>query len=132
MRFSVVFLILAALPAHSDSCWTYDGSVVRLMADGPERTFVYVAPHAGLRAIGVEAGTVVFTGTTNDGWYAGNIRVPSTACPAQVPEFAVEGPASEDKTQITMRGQRQVYEGCETTEETVEDVHVFHYAYFCE
>ena len=105
---------------------------MRLIADGPERTFVYEAPHAGLRAIGVEAGAVVFTGTTNDGWYAGNIRVPSHACPAQVQEFALEGPVSADMTQISMRGQRRVYAGCEAAEETVEDVRVFHYAYFCE
>ncbi|MBL6431718.1 MAG: hypothetical protein HPM95_13425 [Alphaproteobacteria bacterium] len=33
-----------ATPANADSCWTHNGSLMRLKADGNRRWFLYEAP----------------------------------------------------------------------------------------
>jgi hypothetical protein len=42
--------------------WNHNGSVMRLIASGAERKFVYEVPREGLSAIGVTKGTLLFKG----------------------------------------------------------------------
>ncbi len=123
---------LAAVPAaRADSCWTHNGSLMRLQASGPWRWFSYEVPRPVLRQAGVTAGTLLFEGRKTGNWYEGTARVFSRHCPGTPLVYAVEGPVRADQLHVTLRGSRQVYEGCRPTGRWVSDVLVFEYSHRC-
>ncbi|WP_238120874.1 MULTISPECIES: hypothetical protein [unclassified Xanthobacter] len=127
----VAALLLSGAPALADSCWMHNGSLVRLVAAGDARSFVYEVPRPGLREIGVKRGTLLFKGKRHGRTYSGIARMFSTECPGAVTEYAVEGPVSGDQTRIVLSGWREVYRACVPTDQPVEDRLVFTYARRC-
>jgi hypothetical protein len=78
--------------ASADSCWTHNGSLMRLEAAGNNRTFTYEVPSPGIWSAGIEAGTELFTGDTNGLFYTGTARV---FTPRGEREYPVSGPELE-------------------------------------
>jgi hypothetical protein len=71
--------------------WDHNGSLVSLRAEGNTRTFVYDEPRAGIAAVGVRPGTILFKGEVVDGRYFGTAHIFTPACGAF--PYAVEGMA---------------------------------------
>jgi hypothetical protein len=95
--------ILATIgTASADSCWTHNGSLMRLEASGNSRTFAYEEPRPGIWARGVASGTELFTGTTTGRFYVGTARV---FTPYGEREYQVSGPVSPSQTQVILYGQ---------------------------
>jgi hypothetical protein len=96
----------AALPPPTQlsnsglSQWEHNGSVVYLTADGAKRRFYYDAPRAGLDAIGVKRGTLLFEGRKDGDRYSGTAYLFSQKCGLQA--YAVSGPVASDQSQITI------------------------------
>jgi hypothetical protein len=68
--------ILATIGAASaDSCWTHNGSLMRLRAYADSRSIVYEVPRHGLSAIGIRRGTELFNGTSDGESYSGTAVV---------------------------------------------------------
>lgn len=119
-------------PARAgDSCWNHNGSIVRLEANGDLRRFVYEDPRPSLRAAGVEAGTMLFEGSTKGSRYYGKARVFSASCPGEPLDYFVSGPVNAARTQVTLSGKREVYVGCRPTGRFKVDRLVFTYQYQC-
>lgn len=133
LRIAVAAAALASFvaPALADSCWTHNGSVVRLKASGENRRFLYEKPKSSLVAAGVKKGTLLFNGVKDGNWYSGTARVFSKACPGEPLEYAVEGPVNGQQTKVTMTGEREVYEDCEATGRYTTDTLVFRYSHQC-
>jgi hypothetical protein len=121
----------AGLPAAADSCWMHNGSLMRLQADGAARWFSYETPRAGIAAVGVRRGTLLFNGRNDGGWYSGLARVFSSACPGEPLEYYVEGPVSDGQRRVTLRGTREVHRNCQPTGDIASDVLVFTYSHQC-
>ncbi|WP_029059054.1 hypothetical protein [Stappia stellulata] len=122
---------LTATPASADSCWTHNGSLMRLKAAGSRRRFFYEAPRPVLRDAGVTAGTMLFEGTKRGNRYKGTARVFSRSCPGQPQVYAVEGPVRADQLQVTLSGRRNVNRQCHPTDRVITDTLVFTYAHRC-
>ena len=82
--------------------WNHNGSTMRLVADGPSRTFLYQTPRAGLETVGVQSGTVLFSGQKNGDSYSGTAYVFSRNCGATA--FAVSGPVAADQRSLSLYG----------------------------
>lgn len=125
--------IAAAAPdlAAADSCWTHNGSLMRLEARGDARLFSYERPRAVLRDSGVTPGILLFNGRRNGNTYEGIARVYSKHCPGQPQEYRVSGPVSRDQTRVTLYGQREIHDRCQPTGRTADDVLVFDYSHQC-
>jgi len=130
LLFALLGMLIAA-PAAADSCWTHNGSLLRLTADGTARVFAYERPRAGLLGAGVRAGTLLFEGRNLGGWYSGTARTFSSDCPGQPHVFAVEGPVGNGQRRVTLRGVRELHERCEPVGRQREDVLVFDYSHQC-
>ncbi len=117
--------------AWADSCWTHNGSVVRLKASGNDRWFYYEKPKASLVAAGVRKGTLLFNGVKSGNWYSGTARVFSRYCPGSPLEYAVEGPVNAKQTRVTVSGSREVHEECQPTGRRTTDTLVFNYSHQC-
>lgn len=115
----------------ADTCWTHNGSLMRLVSDGTARRFVYERPRPGLEAIGVRRGTVLFRGERRGGTYTGLARQFSTECPGEATDYVAEGPVSAGERRIVLTGRRELYRRCRPTDRFVEDVLVFTYARRC-
>jgi hypothetical protein len=87
--------------ASADSCWTHNGSLMRLEAAGNNRTFTYEVPSPGIWSAGIEAGTELFTGDTNGLFYTGTARV---FTPRGEREYPVSGPVSRNQRQVVLHG----------------------------
>lgn len=124
-------MIGAARPAQADSCWMHNNSLMRLVASGTERRFVYESPRQGLRAAGVQRGTLLFEGHNRQGWYSGYARVFSRHCPNAPLAYWVEGPVTDGQLRVTMRGTREVHQRCRPTGRFVTDTLVFTYSHRC-
>jgi hypothetical protein len=122
---------LTATPASADSCWTHNGSLMRLKADGNRRWFLYEAPRPVLRNAGVVNGTLLFEGVKRGNWYQGTARVFSRHCPGQPQVYAVEGPVRADQLQVTLSGQRNVNRQCHPSDRVTTDTLVFTYSHRC-
>lgn len=118
-------------PAAADSCWTHNGSLMRLGANGEKRAFVYEVPRRGLAALGVKPGDTLFWGATDGRTYRGEARVFSTDCPGEKTIYAVSGPVSRNGTRVTLTGERRLYRACAPTNDFVTDRLVFDYARQC-
>ena len=102
----------AALKA-AELLWDHNGSMVRLIANGAARQFVYVTPRQGLSPVGVSAGTLLFKGTKNGNSYSGTAFVFSHCGPAP---YQVSGPVSDDQRQVTLYGQAPIQDAnCQIT-----------------
>lgn len=127
-------LVLAAggaAPARADSCWTHNGSLMRLKARGNERWFVYEVPRQGMRDVGVRRGTLLFNGRKQGEWYSGLARVFSAACPGAPLEYYVEGPVLQNPLRVVLYGTREVHSGCAPTGQIASDELVFVYSHGC-
>ena len=123
-------LMLGAGQGQADSCWDHNGSVMRLTASGSQRSFVYDQPRAGLREVGVQPGTWLFSGHKQGDWYRGSARVFSgTGC--EPLDYPVEGPVLHNPLRVEMTGRREVYSSCVPTGQWRTDVLVFTYLYDC-
>lgn len=125
--------ILAATPglAIADSCWTHNGSLMRLKADGNRRWFVYEQPRETLRRAGVTRGTLLFDGVKQGNWYTGTSRVFSRFCPGNALHYATEGPVRADQLQVTLSGTREIQKRCQPTGRYTTDTLVFTYSHRC-
>lgn len=88
------------------SFWSHNGSQVRLVADGSNRTFIYEVPRAGLAEAGIAKGTVLFKGRKTRNSYIGNAFVSSKNCGAR--SYEVTGPVSDDQRQATLVGRAPI------------------------
>jgi len=121
----------SATSGLADSCWVHNGPLMRLKASGSERFFYDEEPRQGLRAAGVQRGTLLFNGTSNAGRYAGWTRLFSSACPGEPRGHHVEGPVAANRTTVRMTGTREVSELCQPTGRIVTDELVFTNSHQC-
>ena len=136
-----LFLVRAALAAGvsasapaaavADSCWTHNGSLMRLIAQGASRRLVYEQPRAGIEAAGGRPGVVLFEGARTGDRYEGTARIFNEAsCPGSPPlVYRVSGFAGD--REIVLTGARNVFENCEPTGATRTDRLVFTYSHQC-
>jgi len=117
--------------ASADSCWTHNGSLMRLQAQGNQRWLSYETPRPQLQPAGVARGTLLFNGVKQGNWYRGTARVFSKFCPGTPLEYAVEGPVRQDQLQVTVRGTREIYNHCRPTGRYTTDTLVFTYSHQC-
>lgn len=76
-------LTLASLPTGSGSpksLWEHNGSILRLVAQGTARSFIYERPREKLRDEGVGLDTTLFKGTAQDDTYSGTAYVFRANC----------------------------------------------------
>lgn len=137
LGFAVLCLMTVAQPtvfvsmAAADSCWTHNGSIMRLQARGNQRWLYYENPRQVLRNAGVGPGTLLFYGVKNGNWYSGTARVFSRFCAGNPLEYYVEGPVRGDQLQVTVSGTREVHQQCAPTGRMVSDTLVFTYSHDC-
>lgn len=125
-RMALMCLVAFASIARADSLWDHNGSIVRLVADGSHRTFLYEVPREGLQRAGVSKGTILFEGVRDGQRYKGTARRFSRNC-AEPLQYSVSG-AVETETRIVLRGQREVFDSaCHATGEVRNDTLVFTY-----
>ncbi|WP_155904964.1 hypothetical protein [Methylopila sp. M107] len=117
--------------ALADSCWSHNGSLMRLVAQGPSRKLVYETPRPGIEAAGGRRGVVLFEGTRTGDQYEGTAHIfNETSCPGAPPlAYRVSGFAGDQ--QIVLSGTRNVFENCEPTGATKLDRLVFTYSHQC-
>jgi hypothetical protein len=120
-----------AAPALADSCWTHNGSLMRLQAQGNQRWLSYERPRSVLANAGVRSGTLLFNGVKNGNWYSGTARVFSKYCPGSPLEYFVEGPVRGDQLQVTVTGTREIHDRCRPTGRYTTDTLVFTYSHQC-
>jgi hypothetical protein len=84
--------------------WAHNGSLMELEADGAARAFRYFEPREGLQRVGIETGTVLFTGQKHDNSYSGTAYTFTSRC-GKFP-FRVSGPVSSDSLTVKMSGQK--------------------------
>lgn len=84
------------------SRWNHNGSLMKLIADGARRQFVYDAPRDGMLAQGVAPGTLLFEGTRSGSAYNGTAYIFSKNCGAR--PYAVSGTVAADDRSISMVG----------------------------
>mgnify|MGYP001194461687 CR=1 FL=1 len=85
--------------------WSHNNSVMRLDADGARRSFYYMNPRPGLRALGVSGGTLLFEGARDGYTYRGTARYFTRTCGVQ--QFPVSGTVSADESRIELTGVSQ-------------------------
>jgi hypothetical protein len=117
--------------ASADSCWNHNGSIMRLKANGSNRSFIYERPKSTLSNAGVRSGTLLFNGQKQGNTYSGTARRFSRFCPGTPLEYSVQGPVRSDQLQVTVFGNYEVYDRCQPTGQFREDRLVFTYAYDC-
>jgi hypothetical protein len=90
-----------SLTTATEPLWNHNGSVMRLIANGAERQFLYEMPRDGLSSVGITKGTLLFKGTKSGNAYSGTAYVFSK-CGAS--SYQVSGPVSDDQRQVTLFG----------------------------
>lgn len=124
-------LVLLSSTAFADSFWNHNGSVMRLVDNNNERTFIYEKPSQKMRNTGVQKGTVLFDGHKNGDMYFGTSNVFSKNCfhdmTYKVSGHVYSGP------KVVLTGKREQYDTsnnkCEPTGRIVTDKLVFTYMY---
>lgn len=91
----------AAAPAAS--FWRYNGSDLKLVAKGDQRTLVYETPRAELASLATK-GTLFFEGRKDGDRYIGKATVFAPGCSPQA--YDVEGPVEDGGKRIVLRGSR--------------------------
>lgn len=127
---SVVLLSITSI-ASADSFWDHNGSLMRLVANGNERAFIYEVPSQRMLNTGVRRGMVLFDGYMSGNKYFGTSRVFSKNCDYNLaykvngnvysgPKVVLTGSHSEYKTNNNK---------CEPTGRLITDKLVFKYLY---
>lgn len=129
--FSGLVLWVSAGVAAADSCWTHNGSMMRLQAQGENRWLSYQSPRQGMWNAEVQRGTLLFNGRKHGDWYSGLSRVFSGACPGSPLEYYVEGPVLQNPLRIVLRGTREMANNCRGTGRMTSDELVFVYSHRC-
>jgi hypothetical protein len=110
-------------PVASSNIWSHNGSVLRLIAKGERRTFVYENPRTGMRAAGAKRGAVVFEGTRDGDTYSGTAYIFKKGCDPQ--GYPVTGEVSSGERRITLYGQKPKIAANCRIERYVDDTLVF-------
>ncbi|MGI9425513.1 MAG: hypothetical protein ACR2PA_20145 [Hyphomicrobiaceae bacterium] len=82
--------------------WLHNRSVMRLVADGPRRSFVYDKPRQGLLDRGVQSGDVLFEGRRRGKTYSGTAYIFTRSC-GRV-GYAVPGSVQNSDRRVVMVG----------------------------
>lgn len=100
----------AEMPSDG-ALWSHNGSIVRLVAAGANRTFVYENPRPGMRKAGAKPGDVVFEGERDGQSYSGTAYIYSKSCGKR--GYAVSGRVSADDRGVVLEGEApQLDDGC--------------------
>ena len=131
-KYLLVLLVpILSQAAFADSFWNHNGSIMRLVAHGNERAFVYEVPSKKVYAAGARKGSILFDGYKNGNKYFGTSRVFSKNCYYNL-AYKVSGNVYEG-TKVVLQGSRVEYDTrngkCEPTGRTVSDKLVFTYMY---
>lgn len=121
-------ILTAVSTTFADSCWTHNGSLMRLDAQGNNRAFMYEAPRPEIWARGAAPGTVLFIGGTDGHVYYGTARFFARCvtlaihCAIETREYNVAGPVSSNQKQVILYGR---------TGDPSLDTLVFNYSHQC-
>src|SRR5665648_5156 len=97
-------------PAHANTSWDHNGSLVVLEENGTKRKLVYAEPRNTLDTAGVKKGTVLFDGEEKaDGRLAGYAKLFRAGCDPV--DYFVEGSLDKSKSEILLQGQAPIYSG---------------------
>ena len=97
-------------PAHANTSWDHNGSVMVLEENGTKRKLVYAEPRGTLDTAGVRKGTVLFDGEEKaDGRLAGYAKLFRVGCDPV--DYFVEGSFDKSKGEILLQGQAPIYSG---------------------
>ena len=89
------------------SRWLFNGSVVRLYADGNRRRILYDLPKDGLARRGIVQGSVMFEGRRNGSVYEGQAYSYPLGCKPAA--YLVEGRVSRDERSVVLEGFAPTY-----------------------
>ena len=104
------------------SYWNHNGSIVGLIPEGRNRTFIYVKPRSGLQGL-VEPGMVLFTGTSNNSSYYGVARRFRKGLPPI--KYNVSGPINKGGSQVVLTGEVTTRNADGSPNKTILDTLVF-------
>ena len=94
--------------------WNHNGSVMRLVAEGPVRRMYYETPRAFIIASGGRAGSILFEGRRQREAYTGVAYTIRSKC-GRIP-FSVSGTVSPDQRQIVLTGSNPILDNdCQVT-----------------
>ena len=133
MKKIILLAVLASFASTTwaDSFWNHNGSVMRLVADNSERTFIYETPSQRMLNAGVVKGTVLFDGYKNGDMYFGTSTIFSKNCYQDI-TYKVSGHV-HNGPKVVLTGKRELYDTsnnkCEPTGKIVTDKLVFTYMY---
>lgn len=133
MRKIILFAVSALFSstALADSFWNHNGSVMRLVANGSERAFLYEIPSQKMINAGVESGSVLFYGHKNGNKYFGTSTVFSKNCYYNL-AYKVSGNVYSGP-KVVLIGRHRKYNtsngNCIPTDSIVTDKLVFTYMY---
>jgi len=97
-------------PAHANTSWDHNGSLMVLEENGKKRKLVYAEPRSTLDTAGVKRGTVLFDGEEKaDGRLAGYAKLFRAGCDPV--DYFVEGSFDKSKGEILLQGQAPIYSG---------------------
>ena len=105
------------------SLWDHNGSIMRLVANGENRQFVYETPRQGMANEGVTSGTSLFEGVRNGDTYSGTAFVFRRQCGST--PFEVSGTVAADERTVTMTGDAPRVDGSCRVSGHVSDTLVF-------
>jgi predicted aspartyl protease len=94
------FVFVAA--ADQESLWTYNDSVMYLVAKGQVREFRYQEPRSALGPFGVKLGTLAFLGVSRNGEYVGTAFTFTRECGAL--SFLAHGPILDNGKRVLLAG----------------------------
>lgn len=102
--------------------------MMRLISLDQHRWFYFEHPREGVLAT---SRMILFDGRQQGDFYIGTARTYTNQCPTTPIHYEVEGPVSDNKRKITLRGQHQVYNRCRPTGAWKSETLVFTYAFMC-
>lgn len=89
---------------QGDTLWDHNGSVMRLIANGKRRQFIYERPRPGMYRAGARSGHVLFHGARSGNHISGTAYFYSRRC-GRV-SFRAEGTVQNNERFVFMRGYR--------------------------
>jgi hypothetical protein len=104
------------------SYWNHNGSVVGLIPEGKNRTFIYVKPRSGLQGL-VEPGMVLFSGISDNSSYNGIARRFRKGLPPI--KYNVSGPINKGGSQVVLTVEVTTRNADGSPKETILDKLVF-------
>ena len=130
MKKIILLAVLASFASTTwaDSFWKHNGSLMRLVDSGNERTFIYERPSEKMLSAGVVKGIVLFDGYKSGNKYFGTSRAFSENCYFGL-TYKVSGNVYSGP-KVVLTGNRAEYNtDCTATGAIVTDKLVFTYAY---